>query len=284
MFRANHVPARQGWQWIKTGIVLFFKKPALWLAMSLVYLAVALLLGAIPFIGWLILVLFTPLIMLGTLPVAQALSGPGLPPGALPPAPVERSLSTWALHVREYFLRAARRLFQGFSEEDKMLPVMVIGTLLLGGVVMVKILAQLLKVGGAAIPAMLSGSIGPALWLTALLGLLVVFALQALLLMAFLYTVPLITFNRDHPLPSIEKSFRAAINNLGAFSIFVGMFVVIGEAMHLLFLKLNFPYDYLSFLSVGLLVLPVFIAGLHASYLDLFTPTSETLVESTASL
>ena len=42
--------------------------------------------------------------------------------------------------------------------------------------------------------------------------------------------------------------------------------------MHLLFLKLNFPYDYLTFLFVGLLALPVFIAGLHASYQDLFTP------------
>lgn len=272
MLRANHVPARQGWLWIKSGIVLFFKKPALWLVMALVYLAIALLLGAIPFIGWLILVLFTPLFMLGTLAVAQALSGPGLPPETMPAAHGERNLNTWALQVREYFLRATRRLFQGFSQDDKMLPVMVISTLLLGGVVMVKILAQLLKVGGAALPAMLSGSIGPAVWLTALLGLLVVFSLQALLLMAFLYTVPLIAFNRDHPLPSIEKSFRAAVNNLGAFSIFVGMFVVIGEAMHLLFLKLNFPYDYLAFLFVGLLALPVFIAGLHASYQDLFTP------------
>lgn len=284
MLRANHVPARQGLRWIKSGIALFFKKPGVWLAMALVYLAFALLLGAIPFVGWLILVLFTPILMLGALPVAQALAGPGLSPEASPTAAAGSRLPMWALRIRAYFARAARRLFQGFSDQDKLMPVMVISTLLLGGVVMIKILAQLLKVGGAAIPAMLSGSIGPALWLTALLGLLVVLALEALLLMAFVYSVPLIAFNREHPLPSIEKSFRAALNNLGAFSVFIGVFAVIGEAIHLLFLKLDFPYDYLSFLLVGLLTLPVFIATLHASYLDLFTPTSETLVESTASL
>lgn len=279
LYVANRIPAVQGLIWIKRGGVLFWKQSGLWLGMSFVYLVIALILGAIPFIGWLILVLFTPVLMFGALSIAHALAGPGLPPEPPLAVPAESKLNAWALRVREYFLRAARRLFAGFAEEEKMMPIMVISTLLLGGVVMVKILAQLLKVGGAALPAMLSGSIGPALWLTALLGLLVILSLEALLLMAFLYTVPLIAFHRDHPLPSIEKSFRAATNNLGAFFIFVGIFALIGEVMHLLFLKLNFPYDYLAFLTVGLIALPVFIAGLHASYLDLFTPAAQPSAE-----
>lgn len=280
LYVANRVPAIQGLIWIKQGGMLFWKQPALWLGMSFVYLVIALILGAIPFIGWLILVLFTPVLMFGALSIAHALAGAGLPPESPRVMPADR-LNAWALRSREYFLRAGRRLFAGFADEEKMMPIMVISTLLLGGVVMVKILAQLLKVGGAALPAMLSGSIGPTVWLTALLGLLVVLSLEALLLMAFLYTVPLIAFHRDHPLPSIEKSFRAAINNLGAFFVFVGVFAFTGEAMHLFFLKLNFPYDYLTFLTVGLIALPVFIAGLHASYLDLFTPVTPSAVEHT---
>lgn len=280
LYVANRIPAVQGLTWIKRGGALFWKLPSLWLGMSFVYLAIALVLGAIPFVGWLILVLFTPVLMFGALSIAHALAGPGLPPEPpLPSTPDDGQLNTWALRVREYFLRAVRRLFAGFAEEEKMMPIMVISTLLLGGVVMVKILAQLLKVGGAALPAMLSGSIGPAVWLTALLGLLVVLSLEALLLMAFLYTIPLIAFNRDHPLPSIEKSFRAATNNLSAFFVFVGIFALIGEVMHLLFLILHFPYDYLAFLAVGLIALPVFIAGLHASYLDLFTPATQPSAE-----
>lgn len=279
MLHANQVPAARAWKWIKSGIVLFFKKPGLWLSMSIVYLTIALVLDAIPFIGWLILVLFTPLLMFGALTVAHALAGPGLPP-----EPSAMTSEPRLTRVRGYFSRVARRLFQGFLDEDRMMPIMVISTLLLGGVVMIKILAQLLKVGGAALPAMLSGSIGPALWLTALLGLLVVLSLEALLLMGFLYTVPLIAFKHEHPLPSIQRSFRAALNNLGAFSIFVALFAVLGEVGRLLFLKLIFPYDYLAFLFIGMLALPIFISALHASYLDLFTSAAEAPVESTATV
>jgi hypothetical protein len=268
MIRANQVPAKNGWGWVKSGVGLVRKQPALWLAMAFVYLALAILLGQIPFVGWLILVLFTPLCMLGALPVAQALAGPGLPANAVP-APHE--FRSWWHYLRDLLTRAATRLFQGFSDEDKLLPIMVISTLLLGGVVVIKILAQLLKVGGAALPAMLAGSIGPTVWITALIGLLVVLSLEALLLMAFLYTVPLILFRREHPLPSIELSFAGALNNLGAFAIFISVFAVAGEAVRVLFLLFVFPYDYLAVFLVGLVALPVFIAGLNASYQDLFT-------------
>jgi hypothetical protein len=271
MIRANQVPSKNGWGWVRRGIALFRMQPTLWLAMAFVYLAMAILLGQIPFIGWLVLVLFTPLFMLGALPVAQALAGAGLPASAVPVPPAGRDVRAWARYLQDLLTRAARRLFQGFSNEDKMLPIMVISTLLLGGVVVVKILAQLLKVGGAALPAMLSGSVGPSVWITALIGLVVVLSLETLLLMAFLYTVPLILFRREHPLPSIEMSFSGALSNLGAFMIFIGVFAVTGEIMRILFLLFFFPFDYLAFFIVGLVALPVFVAGLNASYQDLFT-------------
>jgi hypothetical protein len=271
MLRTNQVPAKNGWVWVKHGLLLFRREPVLWLAMAFVYLAMAILLSQIPFIGWLILVLFSPLFMLGALQVAQAQDGPGLPALTLPIPPAQRELRLWASYLRDLLTRAARRLFNGCTDEDKLLPVMVIGTLLLGGVVVINILAQLLKVGGAALPAMLAGSIGPTVWITALIGLVVVLGLEALLLMAFLYTVPLILFRREHPLPSIELSFSGALNNLGAFAVFAGVFAIIGEAMRVLFLLFVFPFDYLVFFLVGLVALPVFITSLNASYQELFT-------------
>jgi hypothetical protein len=272
MVRANRVLAKNGWGWVKHGMVLFHREPVLWLAMAFVYLAMAVLLSQIPFIGWLILVLFTPLFMLGALPVAQAQDGPGLPADAVPTPPATFEFRPWVNYLRDLLTRAARRLLNGFAEEDKLLPIMVISTLLLGGVVVINILAQLLKVGGAALPAMFAGSVGPSVWITALIGLVVVLSLESLLLMAFLYTVPLILFRREHPLPSIELSFAGALNNLGAFAIFIGVFAVAGEAVRVLFLLFVFPFDYLTVLLAGLVALPVFIAGLHASYQDLFIP------------
>lgn len=271
MIRVNQVPATRGWVWILRGFAQFRQQPILWLAMAFVYLAMAIGLGLIPFVGWLLLVLFTPLLMLGALPVAQALAGAGLPGSAVPELPVERNLRNWLHYLRDLLTRAARRLFQGFANEDKVLPVMVISTLLLGGVVVVRILAQLLKVGGATWPAMFSGSVSPTVWVTAIIGLIVVLTLETLLLMAFLYTMPLILFRREHPLPSIEFSFSAALKNLGAFILFIGVFGITGEILRILFLLLIFPFDYLAFFLVGLVALPVFIAGLNASYQELFT-------------
>ena len=83
--------------------------------------------------------------------------------------------------------------------------------------------------------------------------------------------MPLILFRREHPLPSIELSFAGALNNLGAFAIFISVFAVAGEVVRVLFLLFVFPFDYLAVFLAGLVALPVFIAGLNASYQDLFT-------------
>lgn len=268
--RANRVPAKNGWGWIKHGMVQFSERPVLWLAMSFVYLSLAILLSQIPFVGWLILVLFSPLCMLGALSLAHTRNGLETAGDAMPSSPDVHTFHPGLHYLRDLLTRAARQLFSGFKEEDKLLPIMVISTLLLGGVVVVKILAQLFKVG-AALPTILAGSVGPTVWITALIGLLVVLCLESLLLMAFLYTMPLILFKREHPLPSIELSFSGALNSLGAFAIFIGVFAVAGETVRILFLRFSFPFDYLVVIVAGLVALPVFIAGLYASYQDLFT-------------
>lgn len=270
MIRANQVPAARGWAWVKQGYALVRKVPELWLAMAAIYLALLILLELVPFIGWLILALFTPTLMLGALPVAQALAGDGLPASVVPARPAGGGFAAWRDWLRALLTQAGRRLFSGFAEEDKLLPIMVISTFLLGGLVVIRILAQLLKVGGAALPAMLSGSVGPSVWLSALLGLLIVLTFEALLIMAFLYAVPLILFRREYPIPAIQSSFSGSLNNLGAVAVFGAVFVLAVEVMRTLFFYFVFPFDYLAFLAIGLVILPVFVAGLYASYQELF--------------
>jgi hypothetical protein len=270
MFHANRVTASQGWTWVAQGAELFARQPALWLAMAVVYLAIAIVLGLIPFVGWLLLVLLSPALLLGTLSVAKAVNDGSLAARGVPAPPASLSLRGLATCVADFLAAGGNKLFAGFSREEKVLPVMVVSTMLLGGVVVIRILAQLLRVGGSALPSMLSG-VSASLWLPALLGLAVVLALYALLLMAFVYTVPLILFRGAYPLPAIESSFVAAAENWQAFGIFIGVFSLAGEAARLLFLVLSFPFDYFAFLALGLVLLPVMAGGLYASYLDLFT-------------
>jgi len=270
MVRVNRVPARNGWAWVKQGLLLINKEPMLWLAMALVYMSMAILLSIIPFIGWLMLVLITPVCMMGALSFAQTRDGLGFPADTVPPLATFTS-RPWLNYPRDLLTRAARRLCSGIKDQDRLLPIMVISTLLLGGVIVINILAQLLKVGGASLPAIFAGSVGPTVWITAVIGLVVVLCLETLLLMLFVYTMPLILFRGEHPLPSIELSFSGALNNFGAFIIFIGIFAIAAELVRMLFLLIHFPFDYFITVISGLLLLPVFIAGLYASYRDLFT-------------
>jgi len=266
MIPANSVSPAKGWSWIVQGAALFGRQPTAWLAMSLIYLVVAVVLGMIPFVGWLVLVLLSPTLLLGALVFAKEVHRQAeAPPAVEPVAPVPL-----VDRFRQTFRWAINRLFAGFGREDQFLPLMVISTMLLAGVVVIRILAQLLRVGGTAIPSMFSG-VGASLWLPALVGLIVVLGLYTLLLMAFVYAVPLVAFRGSHPLPAIESAFSAASMNWKAFAIFAGVFSFAGEMARLLFLFLSFPFDYFAFLALGIVLLPIMAGSLYASYLDQFT-------------
>lgn len=266
----KQVTAARGAAWLQRGWLLLHAEPRLWLAMAAVYLALALVLELIPFIGRLILVLFTPLMLLGALPVAAALAGKGLPAKAVPAAPAEGGLGGRLRHLRELLGTGAQRLFDGARDDEKLMPVMVVSTLVLGALVLIQILAQLLKANPGALADTLASGVSSSVWITAVLGVAIVLAFDVLLVLAVLYAVPLILFRREHPLPAIATSFRAATANLGAVTLFVGTFVVISIAARTLFHVLSFPLDYLVFVAIGLVALPLFVAGLYASYQELF--------------
>jgi hypothetical protein len=275
MIQARTVPAAAGARWLVSGWRMLRARPALWLSLAFVYLAFAMLLEQIPFIGWLILLLTTPVLLLGALPVAHSQADDNLPDAdtALPPAARglrnKETWRAWALYLRDLLRRSAAHLFAGFQSERRLLPVMVVSTLLLGGVIVLRILAALLK-AGSSLHAMMLGSVTPNVWLPDLVATLLILTLLVMLVMTVLYTVPLILFRGAHPLPAFESSFYAARRNLGAFLTFAGCFLLLAVLSRSLFFFLLFPLDYLVFLLIGLVALPVLVGGLYASYSELF--------------
>lgn len=268
---------RQAVDWLLNGWALVRQQPGLWLGLAFVYLLLAMLLEQIPFIGWLILLLVTPVLLMSVLPIARGQLEGQLPDDALTPAPQKfnvRDPNSWkepVLYLRDLFLRSARHLFRGFASDRHLLPVMVASTLLLGGVIVIKLLAALLK-AGSSLHAMWLGSVTPSVWLPDLVATLFVLTLLILLIMTVLYTVPLILFRGEHPLPAFEASFFAARNNLGAFVVFAGGFLLLAVLARVMFFFLSFPLDYLLFLLIGLVALPILTGALYASYRDLFVP------------
>ena len=262
----NKVDVQRGWSWATGGWRLVKKDISLWAGMGLIFMLIAIVLKLIPFIGLLLLVLLSPMVLAGAtqttdnidqgIYVKPAASGSGL-------AQLPQRMVAW-------FQYSAGRLFSAFTEEDKVLPLMVISTLTLGTVVVINILAVLLKVDGSAMSAMFAGSVGPRIWVPALIGWLLVLVLQLVVVMGVLYAVPLILFRRDPPLVAIEKSFIACKHNLMAVIVFGLPFLVISMLISALFFTLPFPRDYLSMLMLGWLTVPFFVTGLYRSYWDIF--------------
>src|SRR5512139_115113 len=166
----KQVTAARGAAWLQRGWLLLRAEPRLWLAMAAVYLALAVVLELVPFIGRLILVLFTPLMLLGALPVAAALACKGLPAKAVPAAPAEGGLGGRMRYLRELLGTGAQRLFDGARDDEKLMPIMVVSTLVLGGMVLIQILAQLLKANPGALADTLASGVSSSVWITAVLG------------------------------------------------------------------------------------------------------------------
>ena len=251
--------ARRGWSWISGGWDLLRKDWMLWGGMTFIYMLIALALKMIPFIGVLILILISPTMLAGVLHGAHDLE-----------AQARGASGRSARGARGHLHRAIRQLFGGFTLESELLPVMVISTLTLSAAVVIEILAQLLKVGGPALPAMLAGSVGPAIWLPALISLLIILVLQVALIMAIFYAVPLVLFKKEYPLSAIEKSFSACMHNALPLVVFGLPFAIISTVADLLYFALDFPKDYLVLFVLGLITLPFFVSGLYRSYEDTF--------------
>ena len=262
----NKMDVQRGWSWIMGGWRVVKKDISLWVGMGLIFMLIAIVLKLIPFIGLLLLVLLSPMVMAGAMQIADTIDQGTY----VKPAASGSGLGQLPQRVIAWFQYAAGRLFSAFTDEDKVLPLMVISTLTLGIVVIINILAVLLKVDGSAMSAMFAGSVGPRIWVPALIGWLLVMVLQLVVVMGVLYAVPLILFRRDPPLVAIEKSFIACKHNLMAVIVFGLPFLAISMLISALFFTLPFPRDYLSMLMLGWLTVPFFATGLYRSYRDIF--------------
>lgn len=250
----NQVATVRGQSWIANGWDVFRQNPGLWLTMAVIYLAMALLLQEIPFIGYLVLVLITPLMGSAAIMSAdETAAGTAAAPGSF-------------ASIKARFADAAARFRRAALDSERNLPVMVVATLMLGAMVVIQIFAQLLKVGGSALPAMLAGSVGPSIWLPALISLILIWGLKLTLIAITMLATCLIVLQRETPLVAIETAIKAATRNwLPLAIIAVVLLVPLGLAAYL-----GPPVRYLAISTIGLVTLPLFITSSYAAYKELF--------------
>lgn len=240
--------------WIGCGWQLFFRNRALWLAMSVIYVALVLLLMQLPFVGPLLLVLLTPALAGGAFLTTRELETDNTG------VPARRA--TLKERMRSLFGRALNQLLRVFSEPDNTLSIMVIATLTLGAAVVVQILSQLLHANTAAWPALVGGGVDVGIWLPWLLRLAFVIALKLVLALIMLYAVHQVVIGSQTPLAALENSVNACISNaapLAAVALVLVLPLIVATEIGGMTLGV-----------IGLLILPVLLTSIYCSYKDMY--------------
>lgn len=257
----------QGKAWIACGRRLVLEEKSLWFGMTAVYFLLGFLLTQIPFMGHLLLILVTPMLLAGVF-WGRTQKHPGEPL----PAPA----SALAAQFQAWIAQPAQELMRIFALEDKMFGAVLLGIITLGLAMVVKIIGYLL-IGGSMVSGLTAGQTGITQF-TTLLGMVLVTGLSVLLAMGLLYSVPLTVLGNRQPLDAISESFTACRANARSLLMLTVPFVLVYLVIMVAFARASW-LGYLLLLSVGFLALPLFVAAVYCSYQTLFPPRSSHIRE-----
>lgn len=232
--RIRSVESGRGWQWIVEGFGLFRRAPLMWIALTLVLALIWMLLFAIRLVGPLLFNLLSPVFFAGFMIGCRD---------------VDEGRDLELAHV-----------FAGFRSHAA--PLVTVGGVYLVGMILILGLI-FFTAGGSMLPGALSGKHGDIEAVaTAVRGLalalIVAFVVYIPLLMAVWFAPLLIAFHGMPAVPAMKLSFEACWRNLLPFTVY-GLVVLV------LWFLASIP------LLLGLLiVLPVVLCSIYASYKDVF--------------
>lgn len=233
--RTDKLAAGEGLAWFGAGWRMFMASPLIWLAITVIYAVLVIVLSLIPVLGSIASTILHPLFYAGFLAGCRAVEA-GEP-----------------LRVEHFF--------SAFTDARARTPLAVLGVLLLAATAAVLFVFLLLAGGSALTAAGLGEAGGGAVFAGgALLGLLVVLVLLAVITMAFVYAPPLVMFAGRPTTEAIRESFQACLTQILPLT-------VAGLVLLVLSLLASLP------LLLGWLVLiPVIAGAVWASYRAIFEP------------
>ncbi len=250
--------------WFVCGWRLVYRRGDMWVGMTLIYLVGVIVLTRIPFVGNLLLILVSPMLLAGALLTAHAGSHPGITSGMVAPDAPRHSVGA----LRGYVRQSVRLLGQALVDERYTLVAVICCVLTLGLVTMVKI-AEYLVLGGSLASTLLTADAGGLLRLSVILGVPFVIALYVVLAMALFYLMHLTVLGELEPLGAIAKSFTACRKNAAPLLAFLAGFVTAYALIDASF-RMSLWLGYLLVFTLGPILLSAFIAGTYCSYEDLF--------------
>jgi hypothetical protein len=256
----------QGIAWIVQGWHLVWEQPPLWFGMAAIYLIFGFTLKLIPFMGDLLLVLVTPMLLAGVIAGLAQEKNAAHQHAKGDASSMPALLQAWLVHP-------AQELVSIFIREDKIFGAILLGIVTLGLAMLVKITGYLL-IGGSMVSGLTAGQMN-ASQTTTVLGMLVVVILYLVLAMGLLYSVPRTVLDSRPPFEAIAESFSACRDNAVPLLTLAAPFFVVYLGIIAVFAN-NHWLGYLLIFSAGGIALPVFVASVYCSYLALYPPGHST--------
>ncbi len=210
---AAKLPARAARDWIACGLERLGREHERWVGAALVYVLAALLLHRVPFLGDLLLILFTPFAAGGLLLAAERDAAT---------VPVSFAPDRWRALARAYLGTPAQTFTRLWHDEERLLPVLMLCVLALGGYVVAQIVGYVLIGGtpGGGLGALAHTGGRSSWWLVPLLA----FA-YGWLLLALLHAVALTVLDGRLPTAALADSLRAGVRNPRPFALLVAAFL-----------------------------------------------------------
>ena len=234
------VPAGRGSAWWTEGWRLFAAAPAVWIAITVIFVILMMMMAFIPLLGTIATTLLTPVFAGGVLVGCRALDRGGQ--------------------------LTVGHLFASFS--DRLGPLIIVGVVYLVGsmvIVLVVIACLVASAGVGGFGALLSGdpfeagfAMLTSVGIGAVFAALVATLLAIPLLMAYWFAPALVVFRNEEPMTAMKTSFNASLVNMMPMLVYGLLGIVFAIAA-------TIP------LFLGWLVLaPIFAASVYASYKDIF--------------
>lgn len=197
------VAADRGLAWWTEAWALFMRNPLLWVALGVILLVGAIVIGMVPLLGGLAVSLLMPVLIGGWLLTARKVEQGG------------------TLEVMD--------LFAGF-QGDKLMPLIVLGALLLAAMVVIGLVAGVLGLGamwGMFAGGMHNSTAGMmAAMGTGLLGMAVAMLLFAAVSFALWFAPALVVFHNVPPIDAIKLSANAVLKNIVPFVVYGVIYIV----------------------------------------------------------
>jgi len=234
------VPAGHGSGWWQSAWRLFANEPLIWIAITIVYIVIMMVLSFIPFLGQLAVSMLHPVFGGGIILGCRA---------------QDRGDKLSIQH-----------LFAGFTE--KLGPLLIVALLNLAGwfvVGCITLVIALATLGSGFLAAMVSGdpmqmgvTMLSTMGLTALVVVLVGLLFAVPVLMAFWFAPALVVLRGDEPFAAMKTSFRACLRNMPPFLIY-GLLGIVFAILASIPLGLGF-----------IVLIPVGMVTVYTSYKEIF--------------